>query len=146
LKSKDVIELLEALEGIKLDFDHLYYYEHTGLITPSIRRGQGRGVPRLYSIEDFIVLRWLVSLHKRGVSVQRFRGVVEFLKKKMPDVLKKPQNWILITDGASVQFFDKVSEQALDILKDTGQYLFIFPVGKVATQSEEAVKKLGMHK
>jgi hypothetical protein len=144
LKSKDIVELLEALEGIRLDFDRLYYYEHTGLIVPSIRGGQGRGIPKLYSIGDFIVLRWLVSLQKQGVSVQRFRGVVQFLKGKMPDVLKKPQNWVLITDGTSIQFFDKVSEKALDLLKDTAQYLFVFPVGKMAKQSEEAIRKLGM--
>lgn len=144
LKSKDVIDLLEALEGIKLDFDHLYYYEQTGLIIPSVRKGQGRGIPKLYSVEDFIILRWLASLQKHGVSVQRFRSVVEFLKGKMPDVINKPQNWVLITDGTSIQFFDKVSEQALDVLKDTGQYLFVFPVGKMARQSEEAIKRLGI--
>jgi hypothetical protein len=143
LKSRDVLGLIEALEGVKLDFDHLYYYEHTGLIVPSVRSSQGRGVPKLYSVGDFI-LRWLVSLHKQGLSVQRFRGVVEFLKGKMPEVIKNPQNWVLITDGASVQFFDKVSTQALDVLKDTGQYLFVFPVGKMIEQSEEVIRKLGM--
>jgi len=143
LKSKDVIELIEALEGIKLDFDHLYYYEHTGLIVPSIRRGQGRGIPKLYSVGDFIVLRWLVSLQRQGVSLQRFRGVIEFLKEKMPHALKKPQNCVLITDGTSIRFFDKVSAQALDVLRDTGQYLFVFPVGKMIEQSEEAIKKFG---
>lgn len=144
LKSKDVIELIEALEGVKLDFDRLYYYEHIGLIIPSIRRGQGRGFPKIYSIEDFIILRWLVSLQKHGVSIQRFRGVIEFLKEKMPDAIKKPQNCVLITDGTSIKFFDKVSSQALDVLKDTGQYLLVFPVGKMIEQSEEAIKKRGL--
>lgn len=142
LKSRDVIGLLEALEGVKFDFDRLYYYEHSGLIVPSVRSGRGRGVPKLYSVGDFIILRWLVSLQKQGISIQRFRSVVEFLKGKMPSVLEKPQNWVLITDGASVRFFDKVSEQALDVLKDTGQYLLVFPVGKMAEQSEKAIKKL----
>jgi DNA-binding transcriptional MerR regulator len=146
LKSKDVIELIEALEGVKLDFDRLYYYERSGLIVPSIRKGQGSGFPKIYSIEDFIILRWLVSLQKRGVSIQRFRDVIEFLKEKMPDAIKKPQNCVLITDGTSIQFFDKVSSQALDVLKDTGQYLFVFPVGKVIEQSGEAIKKLGMRR
>ncbi len=144
LKSRDVLGLIEALEGVRIDFDHLYYYDHTGLIVPSIRSSQGRGVPKLYSIGDFIILRWLVSLRKQGLSVQRFRGVVEFLKKKMPDALQSPQNWVLITDGESVRFFDKVSAQALDILKDTGQYLFIFPVGKMIEQSKEAITRLGI--
>ncbi len=146
LKSKDVIQLIEALDGVTLDYDHLYYYEHTGLIVPSIRKAQGRGIPKLYSIEDVIVLRWLVSLQKRGVPVSRFREVVDFLKKKMPEVLKSPQNWMLITDGNTVQFFDKVSSRTLDVLKDTGQYLFLFPVGKVAEQSERAVKDLKLKK
>jgi DNA-binding transcriptional MerR regulator len=142
LKSKDVIELIEALENIKLDFDHLDYYERTGLIIPSIRSGQGRGIPKLYSVEDFIILRWLVSLQRQGISVQRFRNIVEFLKEKMPEVFKKPQNYVLITDGTSIQFFDKVSAKALDVLKDSGQYLFVFPVGKIIEQSERAIKKI----
>lgn len=142
LKSRDVIQLIEALEGVKLDFDHLYYYEHTGLIVPSLRKAQGRGVPKLYSTEDFIMLRWLVSLQKNGIAVSRFREVLRFLKEKMPEVLDKPQNWALITDGKSVQFFDKVSSRTLDVLKDTGQYLFFFPIGKVAAESKKAVKKL----
>ncbi|MBF8302244.1 MAG: MerR family transcriptional regulator [Candidatus Dadabacteria bacterium] len=142
LKSKDVIELIEALENIKLDFDHLDYYERTGLIIPSIRSGQGRGIPKLYSVEDFIILRWLVSLQRQGISVQRFRNIVEFLKEKLPEVFKKPQNYVLITDGTSIQFFDKVSAKALDVLKDSGQYLFVFPVGKIIEQSERAIKKI----
>ena len=146
LKSKDVIQLIEALEGVKLDFDHLYYYEHTGLIVPSLRSSQGRGVPKLYSTEDFIVLRWLVSLQKNGIHVSRFREVLTFLKEKMPEVLKQPQNWVLITDGKSVQFVDKVSSRAFDVLKDTGQYLFFFPIGKVADESRKAVKKFGKKK
>src|SRR5574341_45418 len=142
LKSKDVIELIEALENIKLDFDRLDYYERTGLIVPSIRSRQGRGIPKLYSVEDFIILRWLVSLQRNGISIQRFRDIIEFLKEKIPDAIKRPQNYVLITDGTSIQFFDKVSARALDVLKDTGQYLFVFPVGKIIKQSEKAIKKI----
>ena len=142
LKSKDVIELIEALENIKLDFDHLHYYERTGLIVPTIRKGQGRGIPKLYSVEDFIILRWLISLQRNGISIQRFRDIIEFLKEKIPDAIKRPQNYVLITDGTSIQFFDKVSAKALDVLKDTGQYLFVFPVGKIIEQSEKAIKKI----
>lgn len=144
LKSRDVIELMEVLEGVRLSFKHLYYYEHSGLIVPSIRKARGRGVPKLYSIEDFIVLRWLVSLQKRGISVRRFRDIVGFLREKMPEVLRKPQSWVLITDGYSVKFFDRVSYKALDVLRDTGQYLFVFPVGKMIEESEQAIKDFGL--
>jgi len=142
LKSKDVIQLIQALEGVELDYDRLYYYEHTGLIVPSLKKGRGRGYPKLYSTEDFIILRWLVSLQKSGIPVSRFRDILGFLRKKMPEVLSKPHNWALVTDGKSVQFLDKVSARTLDVLEDTGQYLFLFPIGKVAKESEKAVKKL----
>ena len=127
LKSIDVIHLIEALEGIKLDFDHLYYYEHTDLIVPSLKKSQGRGVPKLYSTEDFIIIRWLVSLQKNGIHVNRFRDIVSVIKEKMPDVLKTPQNWELITDGKSISFINKFTSKNLELSKDTGQYLFSFP-------------------
>ena len=124
LKSKDVIQLIMALEGVKIDFDRLYYYEHTGLVVPSLRKAQGRGYPKLYSTEDFIVLRWLVSLQKSGVHVTKFRSIMAYLKKKMPEVLQKPHNWTLVTDGKSVQFKENKSSRTVDVLEDSGQYLF----------------------
>ena len=127
LKSIDVIHLIEALEGIKLDFDHLYYYEHTGLLVPSLKKSQGRGVPKLYSTEDFIILRWLVSLQKNGIPVNRFREILDFIKEKMPDVLNTPQNWNLVTDGSSIRFINKVTSRTFEVTKDTEQYLFSFP-------------------
>jgi DNA-binding transcriptional MerR regulator len=126
LTSRDVIELIESVDNVKLTFDKLYYYESTGLIIPGIRQAKGKGIKRLYSVRDVIVLRWLVNLNKNGISVQNFRNVVNFLKIKMPQILKKPQNWELITSGKSVQFFDKINSRTLDVLRDSGQYLF-FP-------------------
>jgi hypothetical protein len=127
LKSIDIIHLIEALEGIKLDFDHLYYYEHTDLVVPSLKKSQGRGVPKLYSTKDFIIIRWLVSLQKNGIHVNRFRDITGFIKEKMPDVLETPQNWNLITDGKSIKFVNKVTSKTFEVSKDTSQYLFSFP-------------------
>ncbi len=126
LKSIDIIHLIEALEGIKLDFDHLYYYEHTDLVVPSLKKSQGRGTPKLYSTEDFIIIRWLVSLQKNGIPVNRFRDIIQFIKEKMPDVLGTPQNWNLITDGKSIKFVNKVTSKIFVVSKDTSQYLLSF--------------------
>ena len=142
LTSGDVVKLMKALEGTSLSYDQLYYYEHTGLIIPSIKRAQGKGVPRLYSVEDFIVLRWLVQMNKSGVHVSQFREILDMLKSKLPEVIKNPENWILITDGKSIKFFDKVSSRTYDIIENTAQCLFVFPVGKVAKQSGKAVTDL----
>ena len=140
LKSKDVIQLILALEGVKIDYDRLYYYEHTGLLVPSLRKSQGRGHPKLYSTEDFIILRWLVSLQKSGIPVTRFRSILEYLKKKMPEVLNEPQNWSLVTDGKSVHFKDNATSRKLDVLEDTGQYLF--PLDEVTKESNKSDKEL----
>ena len=144
LKSKDVIQLILALEGVKLDYDHLYYYEHTGLLVPSLRKSQGRGYPKLYSTEDFIILRWLVSLQKSGVPVSRFRSILVYLKKEIPEVLSEPYNWSLITDGKSVQFKDNASSRKVDVLEDTRQYLF--PLGDITNESRKSAKKTGATK
>ncbi len=142
LTSRDVIKLMKALEGVFLSFDQLYYYEHTGLIIPSIKKAQGKGVPRLYSVEDFILLRWLVQMNKSGVHVSQFRNILDMLRSKLPEVIKNPENWLLITDGKSIKFFDKVSSRTYDIIENTAQCLFVFPVGKVVEQSGKAVSKL----
>ena len=142
LTSRDVIKLMQALEGRSLSFDQLYYYEQTGLIVPSIKKAQGKGVPRLYSVEDFIVLRWLVQMNKSGVHVSQFREILDMLKSKIPEIIKNPENWLLITDGNSIKFFDKISTRTYDIIENTAQCLFVFPVGKVAEQSGNAVRGL----
>ncbi len=142
LTSGDVVKLMKALEGTTLSFDQLYYYENTGLIVPSIKKAQGKGVPRLYSVEDFILLRWLVQMNKSGVHVSQFREILDMLRTKLPEVVKNPENWLLITDGKSVKFFDKVSSRTYDIIENAAQCLFVFPVGKVAEQSGKAASDL----
>lgn len=126
LTSRDVVELIDSVDNVKLTLDKLYYYESTGLIVPGVRRGEGRGVKRLYSVNDVIVLRWLVILNKNGISVQNFRNVVNFLKIRMPEILRNPKQWDLIISGKSAQFKDKINHRVIDVLEDSGQYLF-FP-------------------
>lgn len=126
LTSRDVIELINSVDNVKLTFDKLYYYETTGLIIPGIRQAKGRGIKRLYSVNDVIVLRWLVNLNKNGISVQNFRNVVNFLKIRMPEILKQPQKWELTISGKSARFKDKTNNRLVDVLEDSGQYLF-FP-------------------
>ena len=142
LTSRDVVKLMKALEGISLSYDQLYYYEHTGLIVPSIKKSQGKGIPRLYSVEDFIVLRWLVQMNNSGIHVSQFREILDMLRAKLPEVTKNPENWLLITDGKSIKFFDKISSRTYDIIDNAAQCLFVFPVGKVAEQSEKAASGL----
>ena len=64
------------------------------------------------------------------------------LRSKLPEVVKNPENWLMITDGKSIKFFDKVSSRTYDIIENTAQCLFVFPVGKVVEQSGKAVSKL----
>lgn len=141
LTSGDVVKLIYALEGEKLSFNQLYYYEKTGMIVPSIRSSVGKGIPRLYSVDDFILLRWLVQLNQNGINPNQFRKILKFLKKKMPEILENPENWVLITDGDSVKFADKLSDKILDIIDNSAQYLFVFPLGRIAGESRRYINK-----
>ncbi len=126
LTSGDVVKLLYALESEKLSFRRLYYYEKTGLIVPSIKSSRGRGVQRLYSAEDFIVLRWLVLFNKNGIPLSHFRSVVDLLKIKMPEILVSPQEWLLETKGNTVKFVNKLTGRQVEIIDQSAQYNLIF--------------------
>jgi len=58
----------------------LSYWVDTGLIAPSIQRGEGRGRVRLFSFANLLELRTAVWLRDK-VSLQLIRKIVERLRK-----------------------------------------------------------------
>ena len=127
LTSGDIVKLIFAFEGVSLTFDQLYYYEKQNLIVPSIRKSVGKGIPRFYSAEDLILLRWLVLLTKNGFHLDQFRSVLKFLKGTMPEISVNPQNWTLVTDGSYIKFTERSSGKTVDVIENTAQYMFVFP-------------------
>src|SRR5437870_12406964 len=81
---------------VGISYRQLDYWARTELLTPSIREAGGSGTQRLYSFQDLIQLRVIKQLLDTGVSLQKIRQAVGFLKEKMH---RRPAGVTLMSDG-----------------------------------------------
>jgi DNA-binding transcriptional MerR regulator len=87
-------------------------------------------VKRLYSFRDLIGLRVIRSLLDGGMSLQRVRRAIEFLRKKagLDEHLSEVR---LVTDGKSIFKICKTDGEVLDALKE-GQMAFFLAIDDIA--------------
>lgn len=126
----------EVQKLVGISYRQLDYWARTGLVRPSVRDADGSGSQRLYSFHDLLQLRIIKKLLDAGVSLQRVRKAVDFLK----DHLKKsPQGLTLMSDGSRIYAFESPDE-VFDLLQ-RGQGVFGIAVDKVWSDLEGSVKK-----
>jgi DNA-binding transcriptional MerR regulator len=109
----------------------LRYWDRVNLVKPSVQATGGRpGVKRLYSFRDLIALRVIRSLLDGGMSLQRVRRAIEFLRKKagLDEHLSEVR---LVTDGKSIFKICKTDGEVLDALKE-GQMAFFLAIDDIA--------------
>lgn len=109
----------------------LRYWDRIALVKPSVQSTGGRpGVRRLYSFRDLIALRVIKSLLDGGMSLQRVRRAIEFLRKKagLDEHLSEVK---LVTDGHSVFKICRTDGELLDALKE-GQMAFFLAIDDIA--------------
>ena len=125
---------VQRLVGIS--YRQLDYWARTGLVRPSVKDADGSGSQRQYSFHDLLQLRIIKKLLDAGVSLQRVRKAIDFLK----DHLKKsPQGLTLMSDGTRIYAFESPDE-VFDLLQ-RGQGVFGIAVDKVWSDLEGSVKK-----
>lgn len=124
-QSGEVIELIRRLDNIKIDPVRLHYYEKTGLIRASVRPAQGCGKHKLYSFSDLVMLRWFLQLRKQGLSMQKVRRGISYLRKNMPRYIERPleNELFFVTDGQDMFAFMN-GEEAISLVKNPGQKFF----------------------
>ena len=112
----------------------LRYWDRTGLVKPSVQSTGGRpGVRRLYSFRDLVALRVIRSLLEEGLSLQRVRAAIQYLRKKV--ALEQHLSEVkLVTDGQSIYTILESEGQLVDALKE-GQMAFFLAL-------DEAMGKL----
>lgn len=144
-QSGEVIELIQRLDGIKIDPVRLHYYEKTGLIKASVRSAQGCGKHKLYSFADLVMLRWFLQLRKQGLSMQKVRRGISYLRKNMPRYIEKPfeHELFFVTDGQDM-FALVNGEEAISLVRNPGQKFFgvmVYDFKKMIDDTLEAVEK-----
>ena len=116
----------------------LRYWDRVGLVRPSVQSTGGRpGVRRLYSFRDLVSLRVIRSLLDGGMSLQRVRKAIEYLRKRaaLEDHLSELR---LVTDGHSIFKVTRNDGEILDALRE-GQMAFFLAIDDVARTVDDKV-------
>lgn len=106
------------------------HWDTTDLIKPSVQGAEGSGTTRLYSFIDLVQLTVAKRLKDSGVSIQKLRKSLWYLKTNMPDIKRPLVDLRFLTDGETIFIITKDSEEILNTLKG-GQLVFTLALGKI---------------
>ena len=139
------MEIIKRLDEIKIDPVRLHYYEKTGLIKASVRPAQGCGKHKLYSFSDLVMLRWFLQLRKQGLSMQKVRKGISYLRKNMPRYVERPleHELFFVTDGQDM-FALVNGEDAISVVRTPGQKFFgvvVYDFKKMIDDTRKAIAK-----
>jgi DNA-binding transcriptional MerR regulator len=141
--AKEVQSILRAITGNteKIGLALLNYYSRTNLV-PSTGLTISRGRKK-YTFSDLILLCWLFRMKAEGLPVNRFRQGIEYLRKKMPRLLKEPADMILVTDGNQLFLKNKIADKndIAEVIAGTraGQYVWAYAIGSLIEEVERIV-------
>ncbi len=119
----------------------LDYWDKEHFIKPSIQEATGYGSTRLYSYHDLIRLKVAKTLLDKGISLQKIRKAVSYLKKNMPDIKNPLFDLKFLTDGETIFVLTKDSKEIIDTLKN-GQLVFSVSLGAIMDILKGEVKAL----
>jgi DNA-binding transcriptional MerR regulator len=118
----------------------LRYWDRIDLVTPSVQATGGRpGVRRLYDFRDLVVLRVIRSLLQGGMSLQRVRRAITYLRKRarLDEHLSEVK---LVTDGVSIFQVCRTDGEVIDALKQ-GQMAFFLAIDGIARSVDRNVSQ-----
>ncbi|RJQ55735.1 MAG: MerR family transcriptional regulator [Nitrospiraceae bacterium] len=113
-----------------LSFRQVDYWDRTHFIKPSVSEASGYGSVRLYSFNDLIQLRVARTLMDKGVSLQKIRKSLTYLKKHIPEIEKPLSELKFLTDGETIFIITKNQKEIIDTLK-SGQLVFSIAIGEI---------------
>ena len=113
-----------------LSIRQIDYWDRTHFIKPSVSEASGYGSVRLYSFNDLVQLKVARTLMDKGISLQKIRKAINYLKKNMPEVKKPLSELRFLTDGETLFVLTEDKKVIIDALK-SGQFVFAVALGKI---------------
>jgi len=120
---KAVIDLT-GVSGRQVD-----YWATTGVVRPSAKSAAGKGSRREYSFQDLVALKMGKRLKDEGISLQKIRKALVFLRKHFPDLKQPLAELRFLTDGETV-YVGRDREKICDTLNQ-GQFVFSLALGEI---------------
>ena len=118
------------------------YWDRIHFIKPSVREASGYGSIRLYSFTDLVQLKVASTLKDKGLSVQKIRKSINYLKKGFPEVEKPLAEMRLITDGETIFVLTEKKQVILDTLSK-GQMVMSIAIGAIIEELKGEVERIG---
>lgn len=129
-----------ALTG--LTYRQIDYWTTTGIVVP-FKASAGKGSRREYSFKDLVQLRVAKRLRAEGISLQKLRKSLAWLRKNFPQVEAPLFTLRFVTDGETLFVMDpdKDKNRIIDTLK-AGQTIFSVALGEIIEALRGEVKQL----
>ena len=120
------------------------HWATTGVVRPSIPAA-GKGTRRGYSFKDLVAVRVAKRLKDEGISLQKIRKALAYLRKNFPDIKEPLAELRFLTDGDTIFVVDRDPQRILDTLKG-GQLVFSLALGEIIAGLQGELKKLAIPK
>jgi DNA-binding transcriptional MerR regulator len=118
----------------------LQHWDRTSIVRPSVKIGAGKGSRREYSFKDLVQLKVAKRLREEGISLQKIRKALEYLRRNFPDVKAPLAELRFLTNGVDIFVLTEDPQVILDALK--GQFLFSFALGDLIVGLKGSIKNL----
>jgi len=117
------------------------YWDRTNFIKPSIHEASGYGSMRLYSFTDLIQFKVAKFLRDQGLSLQKIRKSLNYLRKHLPEIEKPLAQLRFLTDGETIFVLTNKDRDIIDTLKK-GQYIFAIAIGELINDLKGKTSKM----
>jgi DNA-binding transcriptional MerR regulator len=121
-----------------LSIRQIDYWDRTHFVKPSVSEASGYGSVRLYSFTDLIQLKVAKTLINKGISLQKIRKAINYLRKNMPEAKKPLSELRFLTDGETIFVITRNKKVIIDTLK-SGQLVLSVALGKIVEDLEGEV-------
>jgi predicted RNase H-like HicB family nuclease len=117
------------------------YWDRTNFIKPSISEASGYGSVRLYSFTDLIQFKVAKFLRDRGLSLQKIRKSLNYLRKHLREVEKPLAQLRFLTDGETIFVLTNKDREIIDTLKK-GQYVLAIAIEELINELRGKTSKI----
>lgn len=123
---------------VGITYRQLDYWARTDLVRPSICDAAGSGTQRVYSYRDLLALKVVKSLLDAGVSLQKARRAIEYLRSHLGEEVASAN--LVLSDTGSV--LASTGDQLVDLVRQGQGVLNIVPLGAVLEELDAMIHEL----
>src|SRR4030066_555993 len=117
------------------------YWDRTHFIKPSLAMSSGKGTRRLYDFVDLVQFRVAASLKEKGISLQKMRKCLTFLRKRKEELERPLASLKFLTDGDTIFVLTSSRQVVMDTLKE-GQLVFSLAIGEMLKELSGKIQEV----